>query len=158
VYRIGAEAEPLHHARPIAFDQRVGAPKQRQHLLGAGLVLEIGHDLAPAAHHDAAAQSLLLFATRQRDDVGAHICQHHRSERAGAESGELHDADAGQRPAGARSDRLLRLCFLHSAFPYSLSPPPAGIAGNCLCWRREGQATSCPRSAHGPMRGSTIPA
>lgn len=46
---IGPEAETLHHAGAIAFDQRIGAVEQRQHLRDAGFVLEIDlDDLATA--------------------------------------------------------------------------------------------------------------
>ena len=101
-HHVGAEAEPLHHAGPIAFDQRVGAFEQLQHVRDAGLVLQIAGDLPAAAHHDDAAQALLLLADASSVTTSAPMSASIIGrERAGPEAGEFDDANAGERSGGA---------------------------------------------------------
>ena len=93
-------AQPLHHAWPKTFDQRVGALKEVKHLRDRGLVFQIEFDdLAPAP-----GRRFKVFpgaGAIERDHLRAHICQQHAGERAGSDAGEFDDANAGQRPAGA---------------------------------------------------------
>src|SRR5207344_926539 len=49
------------------------------------------------------------------DDLGAHVGEHHRGERARADPGQLDDADAGQRPG-------------HGAPAQATPATPAGVA------------------------------
>ena len=51
---VGAEPEPLHHARAEALDQRVGAARPAQHGGDALGVLQIDADAAPAAREEVA--------------------------------------------------------------------------------------------------------
>ena len=101
-HHIGSEAQPLHHAGAKAFDQRVGASEQVQHLRDRGLVLQIELDDFPAAPRHRL-QILLRADAIERHDFGAHVGQHHAGERARADAGEFDDAEAGERAGGAGS-------------------------------------------------------
>ena len=99
---VGAEAEPLHHAGTKAFDQRVGAGEQVEHLRDRGLVLQIELDDLAAAHRHRL-QVLARADAIERHDLGAHVGQHHAGERARADAGEFDDAETGERAGGAGS-------------------------------------------------------
>ena len=99
---VRAEAETLHHAGAEAFDQRVGAGEQVEHLRDGGLVLQIELDDLAAAHRDRL-QVLAGADAVERHDLGAHVGQQHAGERARADAGEFDDAEAGERAGGAGS-------------------------------------------------------
>ena len=109
---IGAEPEPLHHAGPETLDQRIGAGEQVEHLRDRRLVLQVELDDLAAASGDRL-QALLRADAVERDDLGAHVGQHHAGERAGTDAGEFDDADAGERAGGANLE--LRRGFVEHA-------------------------------------------
>ena len=98
---VGPDAEPLHHARAEALDQRVGVldeVEQRRRAVG---VLEVDGDVAPAAQRDVAVRRVGRRAAHRlgaldADHLGAHVGQQHRRERAGADAGDLDDPIAGE--------------------------------------------------------------
>ena len=95
------DAEALHHARTEALDQRVGALDEVEERRGAVGVLQIDGDVAPAAQRDVAVRRFGGWPAHRLgpfdpDHVGAHVGQHHRGERSGADPGNLDDAISGQ--------------------------------------------------------------
>ena len=99
---VGAEAEPLHHARPEALDQRVGALDHAQRRRDRVGVLQVEADAAPAALHDVPVRRSGRRAHRagavDAQDLGAHVREHHRGERSRPDARELEDADAVSGP------------------------------------------------------------
>ena len=110
-----AEAEPLHHAGAKAFDQRIGAGKQVEHLCDRRLVLEVELDHLAAAARDRL-HALLCTDAIERDDLSAHVGQHHAGERTGTDAGEFDDAEARERAGGA-DGRVLSWFIEHVLFP-----------------------------------------
>ena len=94
------ESEPLHHAGPKPFDQRIGVGEQFEHLRDRGLVLEVELDDLAAAPRNRL-QVLLGADAIERHHLRAHVGQHHAGKRAGADAGEFDDAEAGERAGGA---------------------------------------------------------
>ena len=99
-HNVRPEAEPLHHAGAKAFDQRIGASEQVEHLRDRGLVLQVELDHLPAAPRHRL-QVLFRADAIERHDFRAHVGQHHAGERARADAGEFDDAEAGERAGGA---------------------------------------------------------
>jgi len=104
----GADAEPLHHARPMALDQHVGALDQHQEALRRAERAEVDVDGAAAAaermRRGAAARADRSTATRPADleDVGTVIGQHHPGERT-RRSADLDDLQTVERLSHACS-------------------------------------------------------
>ena len=94
---VGPEAQPLHHPRPEALDQGVGALAQAQQRLAARRGLEVErHRLAPAAGriargHDGGGRGAL-----DPEHVGAQVGEQHAGERRRADPADLEHADVGQ--------------------------------------------------------------
>ncbi len=91
----GAKAQALHHARPIALDQRVGRLDQRQRLGESLRALEIeGRDPLAAPERSfqerpiGIAESRLVRAD-DRDNLGAEIGEHAAGERTRTNALEL---------------------------------------------------------------------
>ena len=87
---VGPDAEPLGHAGPEALDERVGLLDEREHGLDAVGRLEVDADRAPAPVQDLEVRLRRVAADGagavDPDDLGAHVRQHHRGERARARS------------------------------------------------------------------------
>ena len=100
LHHVGPEPEPLHHAGPKAFDQRIGIGQQVEHLRHRGLVLEVElDDLASAPRHRL--HVLLGADAIERHHLRAHVGQHHAGKGTGADAGEFDDAETCQRAGGA---------------------------------------------------------
>lgn len=105
--RVGAEPEPLHHARAHAFDQRVGMLDEPQHRAHRLRLLQVERERALAAIEDRAAAEVERIAVAagralDEDHVRAHVGEQHPAERRRADSGDFDDSDSVQR-AHARS-------------------------------------------------------
>jgi hypothetical protein len=108
---VGAQAQALHHAGAVAFDQRVGAVEHGQHLVAIGRRLQIDRHRAPATVQHAApaagqegrvaAVLALVGLAVEADHVGPHVGQHHGAEGAGADAAELDDFQTLQGTAHA---------------------------------------------------------
>jgi hypothetical protein len=94
------EAEPLHHAGPKTLDQRVGIGEQVEHLCNRCLVLQVEFDDFSATRRNRF-QILPGADAVERDDLRAHVGQHHAGKWTGADAGEFDDAETGQRAGGA---------------------------------------------------------
>ena len=109
--RLVAEAEALHHARPVALDEHVGILQQPREDLRAGLALEVGGDAALVALELQEQRALLGPAARrlherpdraqevtrgrlQLHDLRAEVAELHRAERAGDPLRDIDDAQA----------------------------------------------------------------
>src|SRR5690606_22138752 len=94
---VGAEAETLHDTGAEALDQAVGALDQVEDDGDAVLALQVDADAAPAA-----IQQVRRGPLRTADALGAvdaqhlraHVRQHHRAERTGADARDLDDPNA----------------------------------------------------------------
>ena len=62
---VGAEPEPLHHARPEALDQHVGLLDQPEHGLDAVRLLQVDADAPPAAIQEVERRRLRIAAARR---------------------------------------------------------------------------------------------
>ena len=87
---VGSEPESLHDSRPEALDERVRPGDQAEHRFDRGGLLQVDRDAAPAAQEwvDGRASGRARRAV-DAHDVGAHVGQQHRAERAGSDSREL---------------------------------------------------------------------
>ena len=98
----GAEPQALHHARPIALDQRVGRLDERHRLLGRFRELEVEDDDPLAAAQGIVGESAVRIAERRldratdRDNLGAEVCEHAAGERPRTDALELDDAASPQ--------------------------------------------------------------
>src|SRR5262249_55542576 len=89
--RVGTDAEALHHAGTKALDEGVGALDQLHQRVAALLALEVDGDVAPVA-----LQHVLVRAgvgpnglgALDADDLGTHVAEHHRRERARADASD----------------------------------------------------------------------
>ena len=97
------EAQALHHAGAVAFDERVGVGQQVEHLRrrtgrfqvdGQGVLAGIQRVLA--APGEAARQLVRLRPLDQRD-ARTHLHEHVARQRAGPDAFELDHVQAGQR-------------------------------------------------------------
>jgi hypothetical protein len=100
---VGAGAHALHHPGTEALEEGVGPLDERQQGGHAVGVLQVEGDVAPPPLQDVPSGGVRRRATDglrplDPDDLRAHVGQHHRRERAGADPGQLEDADASQRP------------------------------------------------------------
>ena len=101
---VGPDAEALHHARPEPLDQRVGALDEVEQRGDAVGVLEVDGDVAPAAAARRRRAGVVGRRAAHRlgavdaDDVGAHVGEQHRGERAGPDAGDLDDPVAVSGP------------------------------------------------------------
>ena len=99
----GAETEPLHHARPVALDQRVGGLDQRHRLLDRLGPLEVERDDPLAAPQrqirvrEVEVVEPRLVRADDRDHFRALVGQHAAGERPRADALELDDFQTGQR-------------------------------------------------------------
>jgi hypothetical protein len=96
---IRPQAQSLHHSRAKALDQRIGTLDQAQHELPSGWVLQVDrHGRPPAANGvgTGGAEQVRLIRALQTDDVGAHVGEQHRGERAGSDARDLNHLDALQ--------------------------------------------------------------
>ena len=106
------EPEPLHHAGPKTFDQRIGLRDQLLRDFDIFRLLQIERDRAASARQkvefrlDRRAEIGWLGAI-DADDIGAHVGEQHAAERPRADAGELDDLYSFQRTHGAPSDALL---------------------------------------------------
>ncbi len=99
----GAKPEPLHHPRPHALDQRIGAQDQ-----GAGgggalgrLQVKLQHIAATLEHVIGKAQHMRRGAgAGDADDISAHVGHQHCGERGGAKPRDFDDAQPGKRALG----------------------------------------------------------
>jgi len=92
--------EPFHDPGPKSFDQRIGTREQVKHLRDRGLVLQVQLDDLAATAGDRL-QALLGANAIKRDDLRAHVGEHHAGEGARADAGELDHAEAGEGACGA---------------------------------------------------------
>ena len=113
-YHIWPETETLHHAGTKAFEQRIRAVEQGQHLRDLHLVFQIDRDNGAAARGGTFRH---LVGPHQRDDLRAHIREQHRGERPRADAGEFDDAEAGQRSAGSDGGGFGCCMILHFGCP-----------------------------------------
>ena len=101
---IGAEAEPLHHARAKAFDDGVGAGDEFERERRAFGVLEVEAYRAAAAVDEVRRLDALERILARRglavdpQHVGAHVGEHHAGERRGADARHLDDVQSCKRP------------------------------------------------------------
>ncbi len=102
---IGAEAQPLHHARTIAFDQPVGALAKVAQDIAARLALHIDRDRAAAARQHVALRHHPRICTGplDPDHLGTMIGQHHARERPRPDPGHFDDAQSCKRSGHAYS-------------------------------------------------------
>jgi hypothetical protein len=96
---IRPEAEPLHDTGPESLDQRVGGVDEPQHEASILVALEVDRDQrSPAVHDVRGADDEARVARGLRaleaQDVRAHVGQHHRGERAGADAPDLDDLES----------------------------------------------------------------
>ena len=99
---VGAQPEPLGHARAEALEQRVGALDQPQHQLHAFRVLQIDADRAAATVERLEVRLVErcrvdLLGAVDAKDVGTHVGQQHARERSRSDAGELDDLDSCKR-------------------------------------------------------------
>jgi hypothetical protein len=103
---LGAEPQALHHARPEPLHQGVGAIDEGEHLAHGSRVLQIDRGARPSTREDMPRIGIRPARPVDPEDVGAHVGKHHGGERDGADPGELHDPQTGERPCG----RLAHCC------------------------------------------------
>ncbi len=94
---LGPQAEPLHHTRAHAFDQRIGAVDQREHGSHRGRIFQVERQRLLAAMDDGILAQVervagLAAAALDQDDLGAHIGQQHAAKRGRADTGDFNDA------------------------------------------------------------------
>ena len=107
-----AEAEPLHHAGPVALDQRVGLFDQRHRLLDRLGPLEVeDYDPLAASQRQIRVRKVQVVEPRfvrahDRDHFRALVSQHAAGERPRADALELDDFQAGE---GSHHSEVLAL-------------------------------------------------
>ena len=99
--RLGAVAQPLHHAGAEAFDHRIGRGGQGQDAVAVRRGFQVDRNRRTAAVQDRPAH--LVEHSRpgrgragQAQHLGAQVCQHHAGEGDGAQAVEFQDAQAGE--------------------------------------------------------------
>ena len=100
--RRGAEAQALHHARAVAFDQRVGAGHEVERARQVGGVLQVEqYELFAVAQRRAAGAELGRHRVRGRPrdqrHLGPGLREHVAGERARAQAFELDDLQTLER-------------------------------------------------------------
>ena len=101
--RFGPDAEPFHHARSKAFDERIGTFEKAAQRRRTGRRLQVECDRAAAPVEQFQTRVIgrrHLTRALDAEDLGAHVGQHHGGERAGREPGHLDHLDALQRSHG----------------------------------------------------------
>ena len=103
---VGADPESFGDAGTEPLDQRVGTGDEVEQGGRAVGMLEVDRDVAPTAQQDVRGRGVGRRPTHRLgaldpDHLGTHVGEQHRRERAGADAGQLDDADAVER-AGHR--------------------------------------------------------
>jgi hypothetical protein len=82
-HRLGAQAEPVHHAGTEVLDDHVGRLDQPPRRLAALVLLQVEHDAALAAVPDGVCRRLHARPARRvdADHVGALVGEQHRRQR-----------------------------------------------------------------------------
>jgi len=137
-----AQAQALHHAGPVAFDQRVGLGDEVERGGAVGRALEVERDDLLAVEQPIAAGAAELLghriATRAADhrDLRAQAGQHPAGQRAGAEALEFDDADGMKRVVQGLGWRLGHGWVLLWRWSTASLIRPSSPQANSWCARR----------------------
>ena len=114
---LGAQPQPLHHARSVAFDQRIGTGRELQRGLAASRAAKVERDRASSACDCVEARRQSECAARawpvDADHLGAQVGEQHRAERARPEADELHHLQAVQWTGHAQLLGCMRWMLAH---------------------------------------------
>ena len=99
---VGADAEALRHSGAKAFDETVRLGHEPEDRLASGLGFHVDRDRAPAAVEEIETGVALhpeagVGDPIHADDVRAHVREHHRAHRPGADPGELDNPETCER-------------------------------------------------------------